>query len=194
MEKVSYALGHSVAGNLVKSGINSLNTESFAKGLKDGLAGEFSEMSSDQMNQVLNDFFSTLQQKAYTKNIEEGKSFLSENAKKSNVVTLTSGLQYTILKEGNGSKPKATDRVKCHYHGTLIDGKVFDSSIQRGTPAVFPVNGVIQGWIEALQLMNVGSKWKLFIPSELAYGEHGAGSDIGPHTTLIFEVELLDIV
>ena len=116
-----------------------------------------------------------------------------ENANKPGVVTLASGLQYEIINKGDGAIPHETDKVKCHYHGTLIDGTVFDSSVLRGTPAVFPVNGVIQGWVEALQMMPVGSKWRLTIPSTLAYGAHGAGQHIGPHTTLVFEVELLSI-
>ena len=127
-------------------------------------------------------------------NLEEGRTFLEENSKKENVVTLPSGLQYEILTEGSGEKPKATDKVKCHYHGTLLNGTVFDSSVQRGEPAVFGVNQVIKGWVEALQLMAEGSKWRLFIPSELAYGEQGAGGSIEPNSTLIFDVELLGIV
>lgn len=126
-------------------------------------------------------------------NLESGRAFLEENKKKENVVTLDSGLQYEILTKGTGAIPKATDSVKCHYHGTLLDGTVFDSSVQRGQPAVFGVNQVIKGWVEALQLMPVGSKWKLYIPSELAYGEQGAGGSIEPNTALIFEVELLGI-
>jgi FKBP-type peptidyl-prolyl cis-trans isomerase FklB len=120
--------------------------------------------------------------------------FLAENRKKQGVVELPSGLQYMVLTKGNGDMPKASDKVQCHYHGTLIDGTVFDSSVERRQPAVFPVNGVIQGWVEALQLMATGSKWRLFIPSELAYGSHGAGAAIGPHSTLIFDVELLKII
>ena len=126
-------------------------------------------------------------------NLEAGKAFLEKNGQKETVVTLPSGLQYEILTAGNGAKPKATDKVKCHYHGMLLNGTVFDSSVQRGQPAVFGVNQVIKGWVEALQLMNVGSKWRLFIPSELAYGEQGAGSSIEPYSTLIFDVELLGI-
>lgn len=128
-----------------------------------------------------------------TANLELGKKFLEENKAKEGVVTLESGLQYQIITEGTGAKPALTDRVKCHYHGTLIDGTVFDSSVERNEPSVFPVNGVIKGWTEALQMMPVGSKWKLFIPSELAYGESGAGDKILPNSTLVFEVELIDI-
>ncbi len=128
-----------------------------------------------------------------SKNLQAGIDFLEENKKRDNVVALSSGLQYEILTEGKGEKPKATDKVKCHYHGTLIDGTVFDSSVQRGQPAVFGVNQVIKGWVEALQLMPVGSKWRLYIPSELAYGQQGAGDIIKPNSTLIFDVELLEI-
>ena len=127
-------------------------------------------------------------------NLEAGNAFLEENSKKETVVSLPSGLQYEILTEGSGAKPVATDKVKCHYHGTLLNGTVFDSSLQRGQPAVFGVNQVIKGWVEALQLMTVGSKWRLFIPSDLAYGEQGAGGSIEPNSTLIFDVELLEIV
>ena len=134
-----------------------------------------------------------MEAKKFGGNIEEGKKFLEANAKRPGVVTLPSGLQYEIMKAGNGPVPKSTDRVKVHYTGTLINGQVFDSSVQRGEPAVFGVTQVIQGWVEALQLMPVGSKWKLAIPYSLAYGERGAGRDIGPFSTLIFEVELLGI-
>jgi FKBP-type peptidyl-prolyl cis-trans isomerase FklB len=135
----------------------------------------------------------SLQEKKYEANIKAGKDFLEANGKKDGVITLASGLQYEVINEGNGAKPGLTSTVTTHYHGTLIDGTVFDSSVQRGTPASFPVNGVIAGWTEALQLMPLGSKWRLFVPSNLAYGAQGAGQQIGPHTTLIFEVELLDI-
>jgi len=127
------------------------------------------------------------------KNLNDGKAFMEENAKREGVVTLPSGLQYEIITEGDGEKPKAKDTVKCHYHGTTIDGRVFDSSVKRGTPASFPLNRVISGWTEALQLMAVGSKWKLILPPNLAYGEEQISKEIGPNSTLIFEVELLDI-
>ena len=125
--------------------------------------------------------------------VEEGRKFLAANSKNEKVVTLESGLQYEVIKAGEGAKPSLNDQVTTHYHGTLIDGTVFDSSVERGQPASFPVNGVIKGWTEALQLMNVGSKWRLFVPYDLAYGERGAGPQIGPFTTLIFEVELISI-
>ncbi|MBN2165831.1 MAG: FKBP-type peptidyl-prolyl cis-trans isomerase [Marinilabiliaceae bacterium] len=193
MEKISYSLGLSVAGNLLKSGVDKLDQEAFAKGILHGLGGGDVEITAQEVNQILNDYFMNLQNQVGDKNKAEGENFLRENSIKEGVVILSSGLQYQVLVSGDGPKPKATDSVKCHYHGTLINGNVFDSSVQRGTPAVFPVNGVIAGWVEALQLMNVGSKWRLFIPSNLAYGERGAGDQIGANTTLIFEVELLGI-
>jgi len=147
----------------------------------------------DQANLLLQEHFKAIQEIKQQESRQQGLKFLSENGKRKEVVTLPSGLQYEVIKEGNGANPGATDRVKCHYHGTLIDGTVFDSSVQRGEPAVFPVDGVIKGWVEALQLMQEGSKWRLFVPSELAYGSQGAGGVIGPDATLIFEVELLKI-
>lgn len=134
-----------------------------------------------------------MQEEMLENNLKEGEAFLEENGKKDGVVTLPSGLQYEVLQEGSGVTPKATDKVKCHYHGTLLNGQVFDSSVQRGDPAVFGVNQVIKGWVEALQLMSVGSKWRLYIPSELAYGAQGAGNSIEPNSALIFDVELLGI-
>ena len=142
----------------------------------------------------MNKYFEELESKMGAVAIEQGQAFLEENKKGTGVVVLPSGLQYEIIKEGTGKKPKATDQVRCHYEGTLIDGTLFDSSIQRGEPAVFGVNQVIPGWVEALQLMPEGSKWKLYIPSELAYGARGAGEMIPPHSTLIFEVELLEVL
>ncbi len=194
MEEISYALGMNIASNLKASGVDSLNFEDFNDGLKAVFEGGKTEMTTQEANHLLQEYFTVLQNKQNGAKIEEGKAFLTENAKKETVTELASGLQYEILVEGNGPKPQATDQVKCHYHGTLIDGTVFDSSYDRGEPAVFPVNGVIQGWIEALQMMPVGSKWKLYIPSELGYGEKGAGQAIAPHSTLIFDVELLEIV
>jgi len=194
MKDISYSLGMNIASNLKSSGVDTIDFEEFNTGLKAVFNGEETKMNTEEANQLLQDYFGALQQQQHGSNIEAGKTFLAENAKKENIVELESGLQYEILKEGTGEKPKATDQVKCHYHGTLIDGTVFDSSVERGEPAVFPVNGVIQGWVEALQLMPVGSKWKLFIPSDMAYGDKGAGQAIAPHSTLIFDVELLEIV
>lgn len=155
------------------------------------------EIDIQEAQQLLNTYFTKLQAEQEVASADKrkaGEEFLKENAKREGVITLKSGLQYEIMVEGNGVIPTAKDKVKVHYHGTLIDGSVFDSSVQRGEPAVFGVTQVIQGWVEALQLMPVGSKWKLFIPYNLAYGERGAGSMIQPYSALIFEVELLDIV
>ncbi len=193
MDKISYALGLSIGHNLLGSGIENLNAEDFTKAVKAVLNEEKYDMTIDKAQQVISTFFEELEREKYEKNIAEGKAFLDENAKKEGVITLPSGLQYCILQEGTGAKPSATDSVNCHYHGTLINGTVFDSSVQRGTPATFGVNQVIPGWVEALQLMPVGAKWRLFIPSDLAYGAQGAGQQIGPHTALIFDVELLGI-
>ena len=194
MEKISYALGLSLGNNLINSGISELDYAKLAKGIQDVLEQNQPELSYQEAQQVINTFFEALQAKASEAAIATGENFLAENAKRPEVVTLASGLQYEILTKGTGNIAKANDTVKVHYHGTLIDGNVFDSSVNRGEPATFGVTQVISGWVEALQLMPVGSKWKLFIPSDLAYGAQGAGQAIEPHTTLIFEVELLDIV
>ena len=151
-------------------------------------------MSENEAQIEINSYFQKMQEEAGKEAKDAGEKFLEENKKQEGVVTLPSGLQYKVIKQGTGDKPKATDQVRCHYHGTLIDGTVFDSSVRRGEPAVFPVNGVIQGWVEALQLMPVGSKWTLYIPYEMAYGTRGAGQSIPPYAALIFEVELLEIV
>ena len=194
MDKLSYALGLSMGHNFLGSGIKSLNVEDFAKGVEAVYKQEKPEISFDEAKKIINEFFSNLQDEIAETNKQAGKEFLAENAKRSGVVLLPSGLQYEVLAEGKGRKPKATDKVQCHYHGTLIDGQVFDSSIQRGTPAVFGVNQVIPGWVEALQLMPEGSRCKLYIPSDLAYGEQGAGGSIPANATLIFEVELIKIL
>ena len=193
MEKLSYALGMSMASNLMNSGLRQLDVESFVKAFTEIMNNGTPSLSPQEANELIQQFFSKKQDEMLGNNLEEGKAFLQENSLQENVVTLPSGLQYEILNEGSGEKPKATDKVKCHYHGTLLNGTVFDSSVQRGQLAVFGVNQVIKGWVEALQLMAVGSKWRLFIPSHLAYGEQGAGSSIEPNATLIFEVELLGI-
>lgn len=194
MEKISYALGVSLGTNLKNSGFTGLDTSKLAEGIGQVVEGKELEMSIDEAQALVNAYFQELEAKAYEKTIQEGKEFLEKNAGRAEVVTTASGLQYEVLSEGTGSIPKATDTVKVHYHGTLISGEVFDSSVQRGDPASFGVTQVIQGWVEALQLMPVGSKWKLYIPSDLAYGARGAGQLIGPHTSLIFEVELLAII
>lgn len=194
MDKLSYALGLSMGHNFLGSGIKSLNVEDFAKGVEAVYKQEKPEISFDEAKQIINEYFTNLQNEIAEENKRAGEAFLAENAKRPGVVVLPSGLQYEVLTEGKGRKPKATDKVQCHYHGTLIDGQVFDSSIQRGTPAVFGVNQVIPGWVEALQLMPEGSRWKLYIPSGLAYGEQGAGGSIPANATLVFEVELIKIL
>ena len=193
MDKISYAIGMSMASSLMNSGLRNIDVESFMKAFSDVMNNEATTMSPEEANETLQEYFSKQQENMLNKNLEIGRAFLEENSKKESVVILPSGLQYEVISEGTGAMPKATDSVKCHYHGTLIDGSVFDSSVQRGKPAVFGVNQVIKGWVEALQLMKVGSKWRLFIPSELAYGSQGAGGSIEPNATLIFEVELLGI-
>ena len=194
MDKLSYALGLSMGNNFKSSGIQTLSVTDFANGVKAVYEGEKPEMTYDEAKQVINDFFTQMQREVNDRNRAEGEAFLAENKKKSGVVVLPSGLQYEVLTEGKGKKPAATDRVQCHYHGTLINGEVFDSSIERGEPAVFGVSQVIPGWVEALQLMPEGSKWRLFIPSDLAYGDNGAGGKIAPNSTLIFDVELLKVL
>lgn len=193
MKDLSYALGMSMAANLASSGLKKIEVGDFVDGFSALFENKQPKMSPEEANQHIQAYFSKKQNEMGTENRQKGDAFLAENKKKASVTTLPSGLQYEIIKEGSGEKPKATDKVRCHYHGTLIDGSVFDSSIQRGQPAVFGVNQVIKGWVEALQLMPIGSKWRLFVPSELAYGEQGAGGSIEPNSTLIFEVELLGI-
>ncbi|WP_294082316.1 FKBP-type peptidyl-prolyl cis-trans isomerase [Proteiniphilum sp. UBA5384] len=193
MDKLSYALGMSMASNLMNSGLDQIDVESFVKAFTEIMNNTAPSISPQEANQIIQSYFSQMQDKMLENNLKKGMAFLEENRKKEGVVTLPSGLQYEVLQEGNGARPKATDKVRCHYHGTLLNGQVFDSSVQRGQPAVFGVSQVIKGWVEALQLMSVGSKWKLYIPSELAYGEQGAGNSIEPNSTLIFDVELLGI-
>ena len=193
LEKFSYSLGLGIASNLLGTGIKNVDFDSFLLAINDAFEGNLPKIQADEANRILQDHIQSLKGNEQKRNQEEGRKFLEINKKKEEVIALESGLQYSILSSGSGEKPKATDQVRCHYHGTLIDGTIFDSSVQRGEPAVFPVNGVIAGWIEALQLMEVGSKWRLFIPPHLAYGEKGAGGVIGPNSTLIFDVELLGI-
>lgn len=194
MDKVSYALGLSIGQNFVASGFEGLNYDEFLAGLKSIMQGETPSMSFEEAKGVINQYFTEVQAKAVKLNKEAGEEFLKINAHKEGVTTLESGLQYEIIKQGDGAKPKLEDAVRCHYHGTLINGIVFDSSIDRGEPAEFPLRGVIKGWTEILQLMPVGSKWKVTIPSDLAYGDRGAGQHIQPGSTLIFIIELLNIV
>lgn len=194
MDKLSYAIGLNIANNLKSSGFANISVEDFAEAVKTVYNGESAKMTDAEARTVIQDYFEKAEKEKLTKNLEEGNKFLAENGKREGVVTLPSGLQYEIITEGTGKKPSATDTVSCHYHGTLIDGTVFDSSVMRNQPAEFPVNGVIKGWVEALQLMSEGAKWKLFIPANLAYGERGAGQSIEPNSTLIFEVELLKVL
>lgn len=191
-EKASYALGSSIAESLIKDGLESIDRDIFFAGLTDALDGK-SQLDVQEGRQALQAYFTEIQGQKGQKNLEAGKSFLTKNGLRPEVTTLPSGLQYEVMNTGTGPKPSASDTVTTHYHGTLINGNVFDSSVQRNSPASFPVNGVIPGWVEALQLMPVGSKWKLFVPSNLAYGEMGSQGAIGPNETLIFEVELLSI-
>lgn len=197
ISKASYGMGYNLGENVRGQKGNPLNYDAFLLGAKDSLAGREQQVSEEDMVVAVEAFEAAgIEQQNQEKEqiMDEGRSFLSEVAKRENVVALESGMFYEIMHEGDGAKPSATDQVRTHYHGTLIDGTVFDSSVERGQPATFPVNGVIQGWVEALQLMSVGSKWRLYIPPELAYGERGAGGMIGPGATLVFEVELLEIV
>jgi len=192
-EKASYALGTNVAASLENQGLSDIVIENFAQGLGDALAKNDLALPSEQIDAAIRSYVQEAKASQHKNAVEEGAKFLAENAKRDEVTVLESGLQYEVMVKGEGAKPKASDRVTTHYHGTLLNGTVFDSSVQRGEPASFPVNGVIQGWVEALQLMPVGSKWKLFVPYNLAYGERGAGGAITPFSTLIFEVELLSI-
>lgn len=194
MDKFSYSIGLGIGQNLCGMGINELNVEDFAQAIKDVVTGSPTAISHKEAQTIVNEYFEKLEARINAENIEKGKAFLEENKKNPNVKVLPSGLQYEVIREGNGKQPKATDRVRCHYEGTLIDGTLFDSSIQRGEPAVFGVNQVIKGWVEALQLMSEGAKWKLYIPSDLAYGANGASEMIPPHSTLIFEVELIEVL
>ncbi|MBQ3189741.1 MAG: FKBP-type peptidyl-prolyl cis-trans isomerase [Bacteroides sp] len=194
MDKFSYAIGLGIGQNLLSMGAQGINVEDFAQAIADVLNRKETAISHNEAREIVNNYFTELEAKMNAENIEKGKAFLAENAKKEGVITLPSGLQYQVITEGNGKKPSATDKVKCHYEGTLIDGTLFDSSIKRGQPAVFGVNQVIRGWVEALQLMSEGSKWRLFIPSELGYGAQQAGEMIPPHSTLIFDVELIEVL
>ena len=193
MDKISYALGLSIGNNFRASGIKGLEIDDFIKGINDVFNEAKPAIAFDEAQRLLQAYFKDLQAEKFEMNKQVGEEFLRINKEKRGVVTLPSGLQYEVLKTGDGLKPGPNDKVRCHYHGTLIDGRVFDSSIERGQPAVFGVSQVIRGWTEALQLMNVGSKWRLFIPSDMAYGAHGAGEAIEPNMTLIFDGERLGI-
>ena len=194
MDKFSYAIGLGIGQNLSGMGANGISVDDFAQAIKDVLEGNPTAISHQEAREIVNTYFEELESKMSSASIEQGKAFLEENKKRSNIVTLPSGLQYEVIIEGTGKLAQATDQVKCHYEGTLIDGTLFDSSVKRGQPAVFGVNQVIPGWVEALQLMPEGSKWKLYLPSDLAYGAQGAGEMIPPHSALVFEVELIEVL
>lgn len=201
MDKLSYALGMSMGHNFKGSGIKTINADDFAAGVAAVYDGTKPAMSYDEAKRIVQDFFTNLKKemqaeaaKAGAENLKIGEAFLSENAKREGVTTTASGLQYEVIRKGAGDRPAASDRVEVHYTGKLIDGTVFDSSVERGVPATFGVTQVIPGWVEALQLMREGDKWRLYIPSTLAYGENGAGGVIGPNMTLIFDVELLRVI
>jgi FKBP-type peptidyl-prolyl cis-trans isomerase FklB len=199
LDSLSYAIGVDISNNLNRS-FDTLNAKLIAKGITDKLLNDNSEISENQIQKIIQNYLLKQQEKQHQAELEkykglaeEGKKFLEENAKKDSVVTTASGLQYKIIREGKGEKPSLTDKVKVNYKGMLLDGTVFDSSYERGKPVEFPVNGVIPGWTEALQLMKPGAKYILYIPYNLAYGENGAGDVIKPYSTLIFEVELLEV-
>lgn len=201
MDKVSYALGLGIGRQLSQMGADNLDIDDFAKAIKDILAGKKPEIDDAEAQTLVKDFFEKQEAKQraaeaekFKETKEKGEAYLAENARKEGVVTLPSGLQYQVIKEGNGRRPKATDKVKCHYEGMLVDGTLFDSSIQRGEPATFPLNGVIKGWTEGLQLMQEGAKYRFFIPYHLGYGENGAGASIPPFAALVFDVELIEVV
>ena len=193
MEKVSYSLGVNMAYSVKSQGLESIDANAVAKAFNDVFEGKDLDISEEESMSILQEFFGKLQAEKSAKANEAGKTYLAENAKKEGVTTTESGLQYEVIKSGTGAKPSQSDQVTVHYHGTLLDGTVFDSSVDRGEPASFGVTQVIKGWTEALQLMSIGDKWKLTIPSDLAYGDQGAGGMIGPGATLVFEVELLGI-
>ena len=193
MDKVSYALGLSLGQNMASSGVKSIEYDDLVAGMKAIMNKEKTAISFDEAQEVLNTFFAELEAKVAGKAKAEGEAFLAENAKREGVIVTASGLQYEVLTAAEGKKPKATDKVKVHYEGTLIDGTVFDSSYRRGEAISFGLNQVIKGWTEGVQLMSVGAKYKFFIPYNLAYGERGAGAQIPPYAALIFTVELLGI-
>jgi len=201
MDKLSYALGLGIGQQLLQMGAHDLNVDDFAASIRDVLQGNELKVSHREAQQIVQEYFQKQEEKMNAERAEKGKAakeegekYLAENAKKEGVITTASGLQYQVLREGNGKKPSAKDSVKCHYEGFLIDGTVFDSSVQRGEPAVFGLQQVIAGWTEGLQLMQEGGKYRFFIPYRLAYGEGGAGQLIPPYAALIFDVELLEVI
>jgi len=193
MDSVSYSLGVLMAQNLKKQGFDKLDSGALSEAVDAVINDGEVKISMEEANAIVQGYMQKKQQEMFADKIAENEKFMAQNSKREEVTTLASGLQYEVLTAGEGDKPSATDKVTVHYHGTLLDGTVFDSSVERGEPASFGVNQVIKGWTEALQLMPKGSKWKLYIPHDLAYGERGAGGKIGPYSTLIFEVELLGI-
>ena len=192
LEKLSYSIGINVATSIKSEGLDSINSFYISKGFQDVFENKDLAINIEESNKIIGEYFNKKQDAKNQRLAIDSKIFLEQNKQKDGVMTTESGLQYLILSEGRGNNPTLNDNVTVHYHGTLIDGTIFDSSVDRKQPATFPLNGVIPGWQEALQMMSVGSKWKIFIPSELAYGESGTGA-IGPNSTLIFEVELLSI-
>lgn len=194
MEKISYALGLGIGQQLKSMGIENFSVADFAKSVEDVIEDRELAMTHVEAQQMLNTYFAELEKKQAEKAIAEGKVFLENNGKREGVVTTKSGLQYEVLTEGTGKSPKATDKVRCHYEGQLIDGTVFDSSYKRGEPADFGLNQVIPGWTEGVQLMKEGAKYRFYIPYLLGYGERGAGSQIPPYSTLIFDVELIEVL
>jgi FKBP-type peptidyl-prolyl cis-trans isomerase FklB len=194
MDSLSYSLGVLLAENLKQQGFDKLDEASLTTAIKDVMSGKETQISVQEANGLVQQYMQKKQESKFADAKQAGEKFLKENAQREEVTVLPSGLQYEVLEPGSGEKPSAESKVKVHYHGTLIDGTVFDSSVERGEPATFGVNQVISGWTEALQLMPEGAKWKLYIPADLAYGERGAGQKIGPYATLIFEVELLEIM
>lgn len=196
-ERVSYGIGRQMGQQLLENPFDGIANEAVAQGLLDALSGKAMTISNADMQAAFEEINNRMQAKQAEQTklqAAAGEAFLAENAKKAGIVVTASGLQYEVITQGTGAIPTATSKVKTHYHGTLIDGTVFDSSVKRGQPIDFPVNGVIAGWTEALQLMPVGSKWRLYIPHNLAYGERGAGASIAPFSALIFDVELIDII
>lgn len=196
-QQASYGIGRQMGQQLADQPFDGVDPQAVAQGLIDALSGVESRVSDDDLHAAFTEIENNMRSKMQSAGkalAEEGEAFLAKNAERKEVTVLASGLQYEILTEGSGEKPSKASTVKTHYHGMLINGDVFDSSVQRNQPAEFPVGGVISGWTEALQLMGVGSKWRLYIPPQLAYGERGAGGKIGPNATLIFDVELLDIL
>ncbi len=192
MDKVSYALGIGIGRQLAQMGATDINTDDFGQAIKDAISGRL-QLDEQEAQMIVQDFFQRKSEEQAKNAKAEGESFLAENGKKEGVVVLPSGLQYQVLREGNGNKPSATDQVECHYEGTLINGQVFDSSYKRGQTATFGLNQVIKGWTEGLQLMQEGAKYRFFIPYHLAYGAQGAGQNIPPYATLIFDVELVKV-